>query len=607
MVGCRAPRCNAQVSPLVPWPELPPVSPSSSSTSGSGSRPQIGVQVSAAVGPASQPGGNGCAAEEHDGTQPLTCGRVSPRTAARRSPELWSSALADSENTFNWPAASMNSSHARRHITKPTTPRRKQPNDSGCCGSRLMASRGPETPPCLRPLFLKGGGKSPDSTLTRSNDSLAWRQSQMHKEEAHRLMGRITSFDRRRTRARDEALQSTTSEVDDHNDSRPKNLPPELALSLDFAAALGSAEVVSQTRDEQQEQELRYQVVCVSSQKKQGDLNLHSPGSHWETASMCVVNEFIVVEFEKPAHLAAVQFCLPHDNTAPRQCALASSKESPDGPWRDAWSFRVPSNMAYSFRSNGNYDDIEHVRLFVNACIKAYGSLNQAFGALDINGDGKLSYPEFVMVLNADHGGAITLDDLRRFAQDGLEAVLPEARWWRLLVLNNHGAPKRMQMVGPLRFFTVVTVTVLGMLDSLKANMQGSGLMERLALVVQNAKLAQSFDLEDLELSDKSMMARRLSKKHALPLLDVESVQDLFGALDVDKSGNLEVCEFKQLLLKLTGLASDQISFSKVQFWWNMADLDRSGEVNLEECLEFLTKYGKDLSGPKSSRMTLLG
>jgi len=200
----------------------------------------------------------------------------------------------------------------------------------------------------------------------------------------------------------------------------------------------------------------------------------------------------------------------------------------------------------------------------------------------------------------------VTLSNLQKLlATRSTQALLPKASWWKVTARSNFGSMKRMQIVGPVRVWTTVEVPTpkVAQMQDLKNMMQGRlmAIAEREQISCSNAKVT-AFDVRELDVSHKTMMARRLSKKHDMSVLDVEELHRIFCLLDIDSSGGLGEVEFKELVLQLYGMKVGDIPASRLRFFWQTADANGSGEVDFEECLEWFQKYGQDLLSSTSRR-----
>lgn len=88
---------------------------------------------------------------------------------------------------------------------------------------------------------------------------------------------------------------------------------------------------------------------------------------------------------------------------------------------------------------------------------------------------------------------------------------------------------------------------------------------------------------------------RQLAREQKMSLLDVEKIKCVFDSFDVDGSGEIEECEFRNILYGLWDVRNEaDVSDKKLQRYWRELDFDGSGSCNFEEFLIWYTTNFKD-------------
>jgi len=297
------------------------------------------------------------------------------------------------------------------------------------------------------------------------------------------------------------------------------------------------------------------------------------------------------------------------------------SKDSAEGPWKDAFKFDVhakedtvvshlhnylkcvenfKSLIKFTFtggaeeawRTSFDVDRSNYlshhefqlgchrVRNTVNALpvnrktqvmkyLTALEDLQKLFEALDSGGNEKLSFEEF----SAPGGG-----------------VLPKARWWRLTVHSNWGSGLKVQVLGPLRLTHTVITSGL--------QRQPTGKRQQSQAVIHRSAGA-------IEIDATTLMVRQLARRFHLSLALAEDVYHYYEMADTNKDGIVDKSEFEGLMLSLHGTENiEDIPASRMQFFWQQADKDGNGALTFEEFLEwfhnyFLTDLEPDGRGPE--------
>jgi len=105
---------------------------------------------------------------------------------------------------------------------------------------------------------------------------------------------------------------------------------------------------------------------------------------------------------------------------------------------------------------------------------------------------------------------------------------------------------------------------------------------------------------EDMLLSDTERHLRKLAKDNDISANYVDSIKHAFDSFDTDKSGAVDISEFRQVLHRVLRMPPHtELPWSRVQYFWSEIDADGSGTVVFEEFLQWYVKYTVD----KNDRM----
>jgi len=334
------------------------------------------------------------------------------------------------------------------------------------------------------------------------------------------------------------------------------------------------------------EVEVDFNVIASSSQRAGTDVSdVVHPGGQWDTKTGDVANVFAVVEVKDmvPSCVSAVSFNVSGTDVGPRLCSLSYSKVSPDGPWTNVWVFEVPANGEDTFKSTHTYE----------ASREFEGGFDEAFvKVLDARGDETLTYSEFLTrckAIGLDDGDELEttavqqeLFDVFRNRDVNMDldefksriAKPPEANWWKLVVHSNWGSPKRIQVLGPLKFYTTRLVT--------KGKL----------LWIDQLDRSKAFDPATSGVSHSGMMLRRISRKYDIDLTLIDDLYKRFVEGDPDQSGVLDSQEFAEMILRLSG-ANDlrDIPPERLKKFFKQADTDCTGEIDFEEFMMWFRRY----------------
>lgn len=328
-----------------------------------------------------------------------------------------------------------------------------------------------------------------------------------------------------------------------------------------------------------------------------------------------VDDQFIVIQLDNktPQKLHVLDINLPGNDCSPRMCWLHYSTEGENGPWKQAWGFQV-SNKSES-RCRTSYETgINNVKDFKAWLARTFsGGVKEACKALfEDNESGFVAYPEFSAAItrcrqhmfNASHTlptwcldvsklfseldyqncGNVSLEDLERTPSGP-----PEAAWWQLSFESNWGSTKKLQVMSPLRVYTLKKVKLGGFTQQKSSIMGGD-------------RLVKAFDLAILGVSAESVQLRRLAKKYGLSILDIEHMHGLFQAATQGEAAIAHE-DFDRLLLKLHGTDDlSDVPTQRLRFFWQQADMDCSGEIDFEEFIMWYDRYGEEISSRKKPR-----
>jgi len=91
---------------------------------------------------------------------------------------------------------------------------------------------------------------------------------------------------------------------------------------------------------------------------------------------------------------------------------------------------------------------------------------------------------------------------------------------------------------------------------------------------------------EDLLLSPEEQWLRSLAKKYSLSATYVDQIKRCFDTYDTDKSGEVDVDEFEQILNKVLRIPIGmRLPRSRIMYFWTEIDCDQSGTAPFEEFL----------------------
>jgi len=296
------------------------------------------------------------------------------------------------------------------------------------------------------------------------------------------------------------------------------------------------------------------------------------------------------------------------------------AKDSPEGPWKEAWRFDVEDKNSPIFKSSHDYSAYSRVDDFKDLLMKCYGgSLENAWKqVLDVNNDGRLSYTEFQQACNRlrnhpdavwsnvwrsdlqqlfeqldiDDSGEVRLDDLQRRGP-----TQPVSRWWRLSIASNFGSTKRLQVVGPVKLFCIVQVKIGGV-SRIKASFRFSKMSEGTG---NGVDFVTAFDLKTLGVNAETVMLRRIAKRYEVSILLVEDMYRLFCEADEGR-GVIVRSAFDRVLMDMHGTDDPcDVPVARLDFFWQQADTDRSGEISFEEFVKFTSMYWEQIRFKSSS------
>lgn len=373
--------------------------------------------------------------------------------------------------------------------------------------------------------------------------------------------------------------------------------------------------------EELREIELEHQIVRWSSEKSESPaIDLASHEGWWESSPGMVNDQFIVIQLANriPQKLHSLEINLPGNECSPRMCRLHYSTGGENGPWAEAWRFKIEkksdTRCRTSFATGSN-----NVKDFKEWLAYSYkDDTKEACKALFEGSEvGFVAYPEFSAAIarckrifvQAGQTLPTWCVEVNKLFSDLLEQGFdkvnledlgvpatgpPESVWWKISFENNWGSSKKLQVMSPLKVYTVMKVE-LGGISSMKGNFanQTAGIMKDDALVM-------AFDLETLGVSSESIQLRRLAKKYGISLIEVEDMHSMFKANTEGEPG-IDRPNFNRLLLKLQGATEmTEIPNQRLQFFWQQADMDCSGTIDFEEFVMFYDRYGDEISSRRN-------
>mmetsp|Transcript_57393 Transcript_57393/g.134371 ORF Transcript_57393/g.134371 Transcript_57393/m.134371 type:complete len:486 (+) Transcript_57393:38-1495(+) len=113
--------------------------------------------------------------------------------------------------------------------------------------------------------------------------------------------------------------------------------------------------------------------------------------------------------------------------------------------------------------------------------------------------------------------------------------------------------------------------------------------------------------LADLLIDDREHRIRMLAKTNGLDALSMDRIRNSFTAFDVDRSGEVDYDEFRNLLREVMKVPAHlDIPESRIRYFWHEIDEDKSGKASFDEFLNFwLQQFGRALSGSQGQFSSL--
>jgi Ca2+-binding EF-hand superfamily protein len=103
---------------------------------------------------------------------------------------------------------------------------------------------------------------------------------------------------------------------------------------------------------------------------------------------------------------------------------------------------------------------------------------------------------------------------------------------------------------------------------------------------------------EDFLLTEEEKTLRKLAKTYGVTVDYVEKMKKVFDAADDDRSGEVDIHEFTEILHKCMKVPTNSsVPPSRINYFWTQIDTDRSGRVNFDEFLAWWLKYFDQSSG----------
>jgi len=380
----------------------------------------------------------------------------------------------------------------------------------------------------------------------------------------------------------------------------------------EFQASLQILEV------EHKEVEVPFQVVRRSSERPESPaVELEGQGGWWETNPGHVDGQYVVLQLlnKEPKSIHALELCLPGNDCGPRLCRWLFSAEGPDGPWKETWSFEITSKQDARCRTTyeTGLNNAKDFKIWLRDTFRG-GALEACRTLFEGNESGSVSFVEFSAAisrckqhmftntampawctevgklfedLDEKQTGHVSLESLEH-----IPATAPKAAWWKLLIVNNWGSTKKLQVVAPLRLYTSVEVQIGGV-----SQIRLGFLNQKKHSFVSDKSTA--FDLQTLGVDPEAVQLRRLAKKYGISILDIENMHDMFMANseDTDEGHMITREPFQNLLLKMHGTEDlSDVPSQRLRFFWQQADADRSGAIDFEEFIMWYDRYGSEIN-----------
>jgi len=191
--------------------------------------------------------------------------------------------------------------------------------------------------------------------------------------------------------------------------------------------------------------------------------------------------------------------------------------------------------------------------------------------------------------MGADPSEEVSIDRLLE-----AKAVIPCARWWRLLVVDNHGSPSCISIGWPMKLF------------ALGAEESGLGMRRIKAqqLVSRQEALYRGLEPESTaEPSAEDAMLRRLAFEHNISLGEVQDILQKFRRFDTDGDGDISRAEFSAMVAKCFCISDvSSLPANRCDGLWSGADTDGSGVVDFSEFLSWYKRLEKLGHGASSMR-----
>jgi Ca2+-binding EF-hand superfamily protein len=103
---------------------------------------------------------------------------------------------------------------------------------------------------------------------------------------------------------------------------------------------------------------------------------------------------------------------------------------------------------------------------------------------------------------------------------------------------------------------------------------------------------AHAFDeFISTEEAAERLQNRDICMEFGLNLVEVENYRSDFKRFDLDQTGVISKSEFAAMLSSLTKMKLNDIPTSRVNMWWQSADMDRNGSICFKEFIVFHQKF----------------